>query len=258
MFAWEIRDRLLSENICSKDSVPSVSSINRIVRNRLTECSQPLKRSSLGTVVGNQTMATSQSLDGMPNANGFTNPDNATSMNNEISGFANPATSSFNQNQLQFWPNQVSNQMPFDLSRQVASSTKSDPTSMIPGHVRPADFNQLQCDPSWFANIAANNPGFVFPAGRYFNTADMTNSDCLVASQQSPPVTRACQQTPSNSFTSPIINSTTPESGVASTAGSSSTNSTPNSSNSSTGSNGTNNLVNNNQFNAYYQRSTWA
>jgi hypothetical protein len=35
MFAWEIRDRLLSESICSSDNVPSVSSINRIVRNRI-------------------------------------------------------------------------------------------------------------------------------------------------------------------------------------------------------------------------------
>jgi hypothetical protein len=29
MFAWEIRDRLLSEGVCSQDNVPSVSSINR-------------------------------------------------------------------------------------------------------------------------------------------------------------------------------------------------------------------------------------
>lgn len=35
MFAWEIRDRLLSESVCSPDNVPSVSSINRIVRNRI-------------------------------------------------------------------------------------------------------------------------------------------------------------------------------------------------------------------------------
>ena len=34
MFAWEIRDRLVSDGICPKDGVPSVSSINRIVRNR--------------------------------------------------------------------------------------------------------------------------------------------------------------------------------------------------------------------------------
>ena len=32
MFAWEIRDRLLSEGVCSQDNVPSVSSINRYGR----------------------------------------------------------------------------------------------------------------------------------------------------------------------------------------------------------------------------------
>merc|ERR1711962_32597 len=37
MFAWEIRDRLVSEGICNSDGVPSVSSINRIVRNRVSE-----------------------------------------------------------------------------------------------------------------------------------------------------------------------------------------------------------------------------
>lgn len=29
MFAWEIRDRLLAESICTSENIPSVSSINR-------------------------------------------------------------------------------------------------------------------------------------------------------------------------------------------------------------------------------------
>ncbi|GCC21286.1 hypothetical protein chiPu_0019753 [Chiloscyllium punctatum] len=33
MFAWEIRGKLLSEGICTKDKIPSVSSINRVLRN---------------------------------------------------------------------------------------------------------------------------------------------------------------------------------------------------------------------------------
>ncbi|KAL7675150.1 hypothetical protein ACOME3_001416 [Neoechinorhynchus agilis] len=33
IFAWEIRDKLLSDNVCTADNIPSVSSINRVLRN---------------------------------------------------------------------------------------------------------------------------------------------------------------------------------------------------------------------------------
>lgn len=33
IFAWEIRDQLLSQRICDPTTIPSVSSVNRILRN---------------------------------------------------------------------------------------------------------------------------------------------------------------------------------------------------------------------------------
>ncbi|XP_075457934.1 paired box protein Pax-8 isoform X8 [Ascaphus truei] len=37
MFAWEIRDRLLTDGVCDNDTVPSVSSINRIIRTKVQQ-----------------------------------------------------------------------------------------------------------------------------------------------------------------------------------------------------------------------------
>jgi len=37
IFAWEIREKLISEGICTNNTAPSVSSINRIIRNRAAE-----------------------------------------------------------------------------------------------------------------------------------------------------------------------------------------------------------------------------
>nr|CAC85262.2 Pax-6B protein [Dugesia japonica] len=37
MFAWEIRDRLLQDGVCNQDNLPSISSINRILRSLANE-----------------------------------------------------------------------------------------------------------------------------------------------------------------------------------------------------------------------------
>ena len=37
IFAWEIREKLISESVCTNNTAPSVSSINRILRNRAAE-----------------------------------------------------------------------------------------------------------------------------------------------------------------------------------------------------------------------------
>nr|CUU98940.1 hypothetical transcript [Hymenolepis microstoma] len=42
MFAWEIRDRLEKDGICTQETLPSVSSINRIVRNKVLDTRYPV------------------------------------------------------------------------------------------------------------------------------------------------------------------------------------------------------------------------
>ncbi|KAK5897008.1 hypothetical protein CesoFtcFv8_010111 [Champsocephalus esox] len=51
MFAWEIRDKLLLERVCGHDSVPSISSINRIIRNKVNSesCEVVSSASSVST-----------------------------------------------------------------------------------------------------------------------------------------------------------------------------------------------------------------
>ncbi|CAH8582156.1 unnamed protein product [Schistosoma rodhaini] len=48
IFAWEIRDRLLQEGICTTENIPSVSSINRVLRNVCNDNQLPL---SLGSTI---------------------------------------------------------------------------------------------------------------------------------------------------------------------------------------------------------------
>ncbi|XP_025087240.1 paired box protein Pax-6-like [Pomacea canaliculata] len=52
IFAWEIRDRLLSEGICNQENIPSVSSINRVLRNLAAENQKVMGQSSMYDKLG--------------------------------------------------------------------------------------------------------------------------------------------------------------------------------------------------------------
>lgn len=68
VFAWEIRDRLLAEGVCSQENIPSVSSINRIVRNKAADSAR---------------QATRNSQSDAPNGGSLASPMSATSAEND-------------------------------------------------------------------------------------------------------------------------------------------------------------------------------
>lgn len=49
IFAWEIRDKLLTDGVCDKYNVPSVSSISRILRNKIGNLQSQLEQKPIPT-----------------------------------------------------------------------------------------------------------------------------------------------------------------------------------------------------------------
>ncbi len=44
VFSWEVRDRLIKEGICDKNTVPSVSAISRLLRGKEEDEKKPCKK----------------------------------------------------------------------------------------------------------------------------------------------------------------------------------------------------------------------
>ncbi|XP_035387909.1 paired box protein Pax-6b isoform X3 [Electrophorus electricus] len=95
IFAWEIRDRLLSDGICTNDNIPSVSSINRVLRNLASEKQQMgtdgmydklrMFNGQTGTWGTRPGWYAGNSVPGQPNQDGCQKQDNGVENSNLIS-----------------------------------------------------------------------------------------------------------------------------------------------------------------------------
>uniref|UniRef100_A0A672PBG0 Paired box protein Pax-6-like n=1 Tax=Sinocyclocheilus grahami TaxID=75366 RepID=A0A672PBG0_SINGR len=95
IFAWEIRDRLLSDGVCTSDNIPSVSSINRVLRNLASEKQQMgadgmydklrMLNGQTGTWGTRPGWYPGTSVPGQPNQDGCQQQDNGGENTNSIS-----------------------------------------------------------------------------------------------------------------------------------------------------------------------------
>ncbi|XP_035506430.2 paired box protein Pax-5-like isoform X2 [Scophthalmus maximus] len=66
LFAWEIRDRLVLERVCDHVSVPSISSINRIIRSKVqSECCEVVSSASSVAMGTGQSSESTYSISGI-------------------------------------------------------------------------------------------------------------------------------------------------------------------------------------------------
>ncbi|KAI3378015.1 hypothetical protein SNEBB_009382 [Seison nebaliae] len=128
IFAWEIREKLLNEGACDKYTVPSVSSISRILRNKIGPLSQP---TSANLTMNNPTVTSSNNSSVMPMTIDTIN--STPSIFNPLCHIApfmtNNQNSNPNAHQYQTTTNDQQNQNPMNINNSPTDCTSTSFTT---------------------------------------------------------------------------------------------------------------------------------
>ncbi|XP_018652070.1 putative paired box protein pax-6 [Schistosoma mansoni] len=115
IFAWEIRDRLLQEGVCTPDNIPSVSSINRVLRNLSNESQRQLSSAAAAAAVAAAAVAAQAAVhrnEVNSNSMGVSNTNQHISTQNYLSNMKcdlHGLTKSFMPSMFNFTPYHVTN-----------------------------------------------------------------------------------------------------------------------------------------------------
>ncbi|KAH8871912.1 Paired box protein Pax-6 [Schistosoma japonicum] len=158
IFAWEIRDRLLQEGVCTPDNIPSVSSINRVLRNLSNESQRQLSSAAAAAAVAAAAVAAQAAVqrNGVNSCGiGVPSPNHNISTHNYLSNMKcdlHGLTKSFIPSMFNFTPYHVTN----NNNSTTINNNNSNLFTMPPSI--PQFYSQQNSNPSRYSAGCFNDP----------------------------------------------------------------------------------------------------